>query len=118
MEIVKAINKVRLYVGLQGGTEKVLRLTDSKQWAEANWFNPSDAKGILDHVMKITGKGGSHEGMKFDSVYTEELEKNKGEVYVGYFKGKIGRGIQIRRASTGTNEELGSAGKAGEVDII
>ena len=117
-EIVKAENRVRFYVGKKGGTQDVLRLTDSKQWAEANWFEPTDAKGILDHVAKITSKGGTHEGMVFDSVYLEELERNKGEVYVGYFKGKIGRGIQIRRASTGTEGELGSAGKAGAVDII
>ena len=117
-EIVRAINRVRLYVGLQGGTEKVLRLTDSKQWAQANWFDPSDAKGILNHVMEITGKGGSHEGMRFDSVYVDELEKNKGEVYVGYFMGKGGRSIQIRKASTGTQGELKSAGKSGAVDVI
>ena len=116
-EIVKAENRVRFYVGKKGGTQDVLRLTDSKQWAEANWFQPDDAKGILDHVAKITSKGGTHEGMVFDSVYLEELEQNKGEVYVGYFKGQVGRGIQIRRASTGTTEEL-NTGKAGAVDII
>ncbi len=116
-EIVRAINRVRLDIGLKG-QEKVLRLYDSKQYIEEyNWFQPDDAKGILAHVMKITGKGGSHEGMKFDSVFTEELEQNKGEVYVGYFMGKIGRGIQIRKASTGTAGERTSKA-VGNINII
>ena len=116
---VIAENRVRLYIGKKGGTEEVLRLTDSEQYEDRyNWFQPTDAKGILTLVAKVTGKGGQYEGMKFDSVYTEELEKNKGEVYVGYFKSKIGRGIQIRRASTGAQGEFKPRGSTRDIVII
>ena len=116
--ITQVDKKVRLYVGLKGGTQKVLRLTDSKQYAEANWFEPDQGIELLAYIKEITGKGGNHEGMPFDSIYSEEFTQNKGEVYIGYFmKGTQKRGIQMRRASTGTAEEKQSKATP-EVEII
>jgi hypothetical protein len=129
-EIVLAEKRVRLYVGLKGGTQKVLRITDSEQYEDRyNWFEPTEAGKLTEYVAKITAKGSDvmvaykgtpckAEGMPFDSVYTEEIEHNKGEIYIGYFKGKIGRGIQIRRASTGTDGERIPNGSTRDIDII
>ena len=115
-EIKRVPHRVRLDIGRKG-EDKVLRLYASKQYIEAyNWFQPNDAKGILAYVAKITGKGGKYEGMKFDSIFTDEIEKHKGEVYVGYHQ-RYKDTIQIRRASTGSAEERQATG-AEEINII
>ena len=118
--IVLADNRVRLYVGKKGGTQNVLRITDSEQYEDRyNWFQPTEGEKLLAYVMKITGKGGSHEGMVFDSIYTDEVEQNKGEVYIGYFmRGTQKRGLQIRRASNGTEGERIPRGSTRNIDVI
>tara|TARA_R100001443_G_C3273321_1_gene158564 strand:+ start:238 stop:648 length:411 start_codon:yes stop_codon:yes gene_type:complete len=130
-KIIQAEKRVRLYVGLKGGTQHVLRITDSEQYEDRyNWFQPTEADKLLEHVMKITAKGSKvmlrykelklkAEGMLFDSVYADELQNNKGAVYIGYFmKGTQKRGLQVRRASTGTEGERIPAGSTREIDII
>ena len=129
--IVLAENRVRLYVGLKGGTQHVLRITDSEQYEDRyNWYLPTEAKKLLDHVMKITAKGSkvmvgykgtpvSAEGMIFDSIYLDEVEQNKGELYIGYFmKGTQKRGLQVRRASNGTEGERIPRGSSRNIDVI
>jgi|13_taG_2_1085334.scaffolds.fasta_scaffold41974_2 hypothetical protein len=129
--IVLSENRVRLYVGLKGGAQHVLRVTDSEQYEDRyNWYLPTEAKKLLAHVMKITAKGSkvmvgykgkpiSAEGMVFDSIYTDEVEKNKGELYIGYFMiGTRKRGLQIRRASNGTEGEFNPRGSTRDIDIV
>ena len=127
--ITQVDKKVRLYIGLKGGTQKVLRLTDSKQYAEANWFEPDQAIELLAYIKEITAKDSKvvipwhgekvkAAGLPFDSIYSDEFKQNKGEVYIGYFmKGTQKRGVQMRRASTGTAEEKQSKATP-EVEII
>ena len=117
-EIKKVDMPVRLATGDKKGV-KVLRLYNTKQWAKANWFKPNQAIEIMARVKEITADtAGDYFGMEFDSIFAEEINLNKGELYIGYFQGKMGNSVQIRRASTNTYGEYQSKSKSGEVEII